>query len=122
MKLSGFLLWVGASVLIAAVARAIFRLSWFQRSTKKVKDIKIYTVIGLSVLFAVSYVYVNEAPGIFGLFGAKLFPVEDAIFSGFIISLGADGTYQVWATIKNYKDLMASNLKKLKELEEAPSK
>ena len=106
MKLSGFLLWIGASILISAVAKAIFRLSWFQGKSKKVKDIKIYTVIGLSIIFSVSYVYVNQTLGIFGLWGAKLFPVEDAIFSGFIVSLGANGVYQTLATLKKYKELM----------------
>ena len=106
MKLSGFLLWIGASVLVAAVAKAIFRLSWFQRKTKKVADVKIYTTIGLSVVFAISYIYVNKTLGIFGLWGARIFPMEDAIFSGFIVSLGANGVYQVYKSIQNYQNLL----------------
>ena len=115
MKLSGFLLWIGASILVSAVAKAIFRLSWFQRKTKKVADVKIYTVIGLSVIFSVSYIYVNQALGIFGLWGAKLFPMEDAIFSGFIVSLGANGVYQTLSTLRKYKELIDAKKEVIKK-------
>jgi hypothetical protein len=104
MKLEGFLLWVGASVLITTVGNAIFRFSWFKQNSDKVSDVKIAVVMILSEILSISYVFVNKATGIFGLWGIQVYPLEDAIFSGILISGGADFVYQIYATITSFKE------------------
>lgn len=104
MKLEGFLLWVGASVLITTVGSAIFRFSWFNQESNAVKNVKIGIVIVLSEILAVSYVIINNASGIFGLWGINIYPIEDAIFSGILISGGADFVYQIYQTIVSFKE------------------
>ena len=104
MKLEGFLLWVGASVLITTVGSAIFRFSWFNQDTNAVKNVKIGIVIALSEVLSVSYVLLNNASGIFGLWGINIYPLEDAILSGVLISGGADFVYQIYQTIVSFKE------------------
>jgi len=104
MKLTGFLLWIGASILITTAGNAIFRFSWFNRDNDTVKNAKIFIVILLSEVVSVSYVLLNKAPGIFGLWGIEVYPIEDAILSGILISGGADFLYQIYATIVSFKD------------------
>jgi len=104
MQLTGFLLWVGASVLITTVGNALFRFSWFNQDTNTVKNVKVAIVMVLSEILSISYVLLNKAPGIFGLWGIQIYPIEDAIFSGILISGGADFVYQIYATITSFKD------------------
>lgn len=104
MKLEGFLLWVGASVLITTVGNAIFRFSWFSQDTNTVKNAKIGIVIALSEILSISYVLINKTCGIFGLWGINIYPIEDAIFSGILISGGADFVYQIYQTIVSFKE------------------
>jgi len=104
MILQGILLWIGMSVLVIAVGNALFRFSWFDQDTKAVKNAKIYIVLGLSIIVSVSYVLLNKALGIFGLWGINIYPLEDAILSGILISYGADSIYQIYATILSFKE------------------
>jgi|GEM_PF-3796360 len=104
MKLTGFLLWIGASVLITTVGNALFRFSWFNQDTNTVKNAKVAIVMFLSEILSISYVLLNNAPGIFGLWGIQIYPIEDAIFSGILISGGADFVFQIYATITSFKD------------------
>lgn len=104
MKLEGFLLWVGASVLITTVGNAIFRFSWFDQKTNAVKNVKIGIVMAMSLVLSVTYVLLNKTSGIFGLWGINIYPIEDAIFSGVLISGGADFVYQIYQTIVSFKE------------------
>ena len=104
MKLEGFLLWVGASVLITTVGNALFRFSWFNQDTNTVKNVKVAIVMVLSEILSISYVLLNKAQGIFGLWGIQIYPIEDAIFSGILISGGADFVYQIYSVIFSFKE------------------
>jgi len=104
MQFTGFLLWLAASVLITAVANSIFRFSLFSKDTKAIGDLKVAIVMVLSLVFAITYVLLNNTVAIFGYFGLNIYPIEDAIFSGIIISFGADFVYQIYQTILNYRD------------------
>ena len=106
MKLTGFLLWIGESVLVTSVANAIFRFSYFQQKTKKVGDIKLAIVISIAEIVTISLVKVNNVLGLFGYFGIVLYPLEDAILSGLLVSLGGNFVYQIYKAISNYKDLL----------------
>ena len=116
MQLEGFLLWIGASVLITTAGNVIFRFSWFKQNTDKVSDVKIAIVMALSEILSISYVFVNKAPGIFGLWGIQIFPLEDAIFSGILISGGADLLYQAYATIVAFKEERRANAETAKQI------
>lgn len=102
MILQGFLLWIGASVLVVVLKDAICRFSWFEQDTKLVKDVKVAISIILGELTSISYVLVNNASGIWGLWGIQIYQLEDAIFSGILISGGAEFVYSIYTTITNY--------------------
>jgi len=106
MKLSGFLMWVGMSVLVTSVGNAIFRFSYFQQKTKKVGDLKLAIVIAISEAVMISFVQLNNVLGIFGYWGINIYPLEDAILSGLIVSLGANGVYEIYKSIMNYRQLL----------------
>jgi hypothetical protein len=118
MVLQGFLLWVGMSVLITTTANAIFRLSWFSKQSDFITNLKIIIVILLSEAVSVSYVLLNQTSGIFGLWGIRIYPLEDAILSGILISGGADFVYQIWATISSYKEKVKAEALQEKTLAE----
>lgn len=129
MKLTGFLLWVGMSTLTWYVATIVFRFSIFHREYwiifgKKVKvsDMKLVVLITIAELVMISYVHLNTVLGIFGYFGIFLYPIEDAILSGLLVSGGSDFIYQMYSVIVNYKSLLQSKkalLDKAKEKEES---
>ena len=129
MKLTGFLLWVGMSTLTWYVATIVFRFSIFQREYwiifgKKVKvsDMKLVVLITIAELVMISYIHLNTVLGIFGYFGIFLYPIEDAILSGLLVSGGSDFIYQMYSVIVNYKSLLQSKkalLDKAKEKEES---
>ncbi|MEM3541200.1 MAG: hypothetical protein QXF86_03220 [Candidatus Bilamarchaeaceae archaeon] len=104
MILQGFLLWVGMSVLVTTVANALFRFSFFESDSNLIKNLKILIVIVLSELVSISYVLLNDAVGIFGLWGIVIYKLEDAILSGILISGGADFVYQIYKTIVSFKE------------------
>jgi len=104
MILTGWLLWIGMSILTTAVANAIFRFSWFDVDSKAVKNVKVAIVMAISIVIAVSYVLINKTVAIFGLWGITIYPIMDAVASGIIISFGADFVYQIYQTIVNFKD------------------
>ena len=118
MKLTGFLMWVGMSVLVTSVGNAIFRFSYFQQKTKKVGDIKFLIVIAIAEAVMISFVQVNHVLGIFGYFGINIYPIEDAILSGLLVSLGGNFVYQIYKAMSNYKDLLNAK----KETEEKLAK
>lgn len=118
MKLTGFLLWVGMSTLVWYVATIIFKFSIFQREYwiifgKKIKvsDMKLVVIITLSELVMISYIHLNNVLGIFGYFGIFVYPLEDGILSGLLVSGGSDFVYQMYSTILNYKELLKSKKK-----------
>jgi len=109
MKLTGFLLWVGMSALTTYVANVIFRFSIFKNDKifkMKTADLKLIIVMALSEIVMISYVVLNNVLGIFGYFGIFVYPIEDAILSGLLVSAGADGLYQMYNTILNYQNLL----------------
>lgn len=114
MKLTGFLLWIGASVLVAVLKDAICRFSWFEQDTKLVKDVKVAISIILGELTSISYVLVNDALGIWGLWGIQIYQLEDAIFSGILISGGAEFVYGIYTTIMSYVDKLKIQNEKAK--------
>jgi len=116
MKLTGFLLWIGESVLVTSVGNAIFRFSYFQQKTKKVGDIKLAIVIAIAEVVTISFVKVNSILGLFGYFGIVLYPLEDAILSGLLVSLGGNFVYQLYKAISNYKDLLNAKKETEKQL------
>jgi len=116
MKLTGFLLWIGESVLVTSVANAIFRFSYFQQKTKRVGDIKLVIVIAIAEVVTISFVKVNGILGLFGYFGIVLYPLEDAILSGLLVSLGGNFVYQLYKSISNYKDLLKAKKQTEEEL------
>jgi uncharacterized membrane protein YphA (DoxX/SURF4 family) len=118
MVLQGFLLWIGASILITTTANAIFRLSWFSKQSDFVSDLKIIVVMLLSEAVSIAYVLKNHTVGIFGLWGIQIDPLEDAILSGILISGGADFVYQIWATIFSYKEKVKAEALQEKTLAE----
>lgn len=122
MKLEGFLLWVGASVLITTVCNALFRFSWFSQEINLIKNIKIGIVIVLSEVLSISYILLNNASGIFGLWGINIYPLEDAIFSGILISGGADFVYQIYQTIIGFKEKIQAQRDVAKKTVEALEK
>ena len=108
MVLTGFLLWIGMSVLIVAVGNAIFRFSFFQEETKQVSDIKFAVVIAISEIVMISFVLTNRVLGIFGYFGIFLPAIEDGILSGLLVSMGSNFVYELYKAINNYKELLAA--------------
>ena len=106
MHLEGFLLWLGMSVLITSVGNAIFRFSYFQEKSKKVSDIKFLIIIAISEIVMISFIKVNGVLGIFGYFGITIYPLEDGILSGLLVSMGSNFVYQIYKAIANYKDLL----------------
>jgi hypothetical protein len=104
MKLEGFLLWVGMSVLVTTLGNALFRFSWFDKDTTIVKNTKVAIVMLISEIVSISYVILNHTYGIFGLWGIAIYPIEDAIFSGILISGGADFVYQIYQTVVSFKE------------------
>jgi len=113
MKLTGFLLWIGMSTLVWYVGTIIFRFSIFQKEywnfgkvRVKVADMKLVVLITLSEIVMISYIRINTVLGIFGYFGIFLYPLEDGILSGLLVSGGSDFIYQIYKTIINYKDLL----------------
>ncbi len=78
-------------------------------------------MIALSEIVMISYIHLNTVLGIFGYFGIFLYPLEDAILSGVLVSAGSDFLYQIYKTILNYKDLLNAKkelLNKAKKREE----
>lgn len=101
-----FIVWISASVLVTAICNAIFRITWFQQEKNYVKNAKYFIQMGVSVLYSVAYVLLNNLNGLFGIFGYNVYPILDAVGSGLIISLGADFVYQIYATIVNFKQMV----------------
>ena len=124
MKLTGFLLWIGMSVLVSYTGTVIFRFSVFKKEKIwrfKTSDVKLFIMIALSEIVMISYIHLNTVLGIFGYFGIFLYPLEDAILSGVLVSAGSDFLYQIYKTILNYKDLLNAKkelLNKAKKREE----
>jgi len=106
MKLTGFLMWIGMSILVTAVGNAIFRFSYFQQKTKRVGDLKLTIVIAISEAVMISFVQLNNVLGIFGYWGIDIYPLEDAILSGLIVSLGANSVYEIYKSMVNYRQLL----------------
>lgn len=122
MKLTGFLLWIGMSVLTSYVGTVIFRFSVFKKEKiwkLNTSDVKLLIMIVLSEIVMISYIHLNGVLGIFGYFGVFLYPLEDGILSGILVSAGSDFVYQIYKTILNYKDLL---MQKKELLEKAKNK
>lgn len=114
MILQGFLLWIGMSVLITTIGNLIFRFSYFQQDLKKISDLKLIIVLILSEIASISYVLFNQTAGIFSLWGINFYPIEDAVFSGFLIWGGADVLYQIYTTILSYKERIKADTEGMK--------
>lgn len=109
MKLTGFLLWLGMSALSNSTATILFKFSIFQKDKIwkfKTSDVKLVTIIILSELVMITYVHLNSVLGIFGYFGIFIYPIEDGILSGLLVTGGADFLYQLYQTMMNYKGLL----------------
>ena len=125
MKLAGFLLWIGMSTLTWYVGKIIFRFSIFQREywtfgrfKVKVSDMKLVILITLAELVMISYIHLNNVLGIFGYFGIFVYPLEDGILSGLLVSGGSDFIYQVEKTILKYQNLLQAKTELLKKAKE----
>lgn len=125
MKLTGFLLWIGMSTLTWYVGKIIFRFSIFQREywtfgrfKVKVSDMKLVILITLAELVMISYIHLNNVLGIFGYFGIFVYPLEDGILSGLLVSGGSDFIYQVEKTILKYQNLLQAKTELLKKAKE----
>ena len=113
------------STLVWYVGTIIFRFSVFQKEKIwkiRTSDMKLFILITISEIVMISYIHLNNVLGIFGYFGIFVYPLEDGILSGLLVSGGSDFIYQIYKTILTYKDLLQTKkelLDKAKEKESA---
>ena len=125
MRVTGFLLWLVMSTLIWYVGLIIFRFSIFQKEywiirghKIKVSDMKFIILIILSEIVMLSYIRVNTVLGIFGYFQIFVYPTEDGILSGLLVSGGSSFIYKMYQVITNYSNLLNSKKELLNKAKE----